>query len=237
MGLVLQRHSLLVQQTETIFHCCPAKNYRRLSFILCSSLEDWRHLHRPSSACTCPGEDHPGPRNNIGRGAPEVDIIEAWVSSMFSIGNRMHWLTRLKMPQSSLIHGRSWILRNCRSLLYRPWLKQLLSPASLTQASQSLQVAPFNADYQFVNSSPATTVANSAITYINTYLVRCSLFLFPFTFFPFPFSFSPAPPREVLFQNDRIDMANNIGRCISTSRLCCNTNSACSLSGKWWCVR
>jgi len=29
------------------------------------------------SACTCDGEDHPGPRNNLGRGAPEIDIFEA----------------------------------------------------------------------------------------------------------------------------------------------------------------
>ncbi|KIJ60820.1 glycoside hydrolase family 16 protein [Hydnomerulius pinastri MD-312] len=28
------------------------------------------------SACTCPGEDHPGPANNVGRGAPEIDILE-----------------------------------------------------------------------------------------------------------------------------------------------------------------
>jgi hypothetical protein len=28
-------------------------------------------------ACTCPGEDHPGPVNNIGRGAPEIDVLEA----------------------------------------------------------------------------------------------------------------------------------------------------------------
>jgi hypothetical protein len=27
-------------------------------------------------ACTCPGEDHPGPTNNRGRGAPEIDILE-----------------------------------------------------------------------------------------------------------------------------------------------------------------
>lgn len=32
-----------------------------------------------SSACTCKGEPHPGPRNNVGRGAPEIDIIEAQV--------------------------------------------------------------------------------------------------------------------------------------------------------------
>ncbi|KAJ8496348.1 hypothetical protein ONZ45_g12486 [Pleurotus djamor] len=29
------------------------------------------------SACTCPGEDHPGPVHNRGRGAPEIDIFEA----------------------------------------------------------------------------------------------------------------------------------------------------------------
>lgn len=29
------------------------------------------------SACTCPGQDHPGPANNKGRGAPEIDVIEA----------------------------------------------------------------------------------------------------------------------------------------------------------------
>ncbi|EIW55856.1 beta-glucan synthesis-associated [Trametes versicolor FP-101664 SS1] len=29
------------------------------------------------SACTCPGEEHPGPSNNVGRGVPEIDILEA----------------------------------------------------------------------------------------------------------------------------------------------------------------
>lgn len=33
------------------------------------------------SACTCPGEDHPGPRNDVGRSAPEIDLIEANVSA------------------------------------------------------------------------------------------------------------------------------------------------------------
>lgn len=28
------------------------------------------------SACTCPGEDHPGPNVNVGRGSPEVDLVE-----------------------------------------------------------------------------------------------------------------------------------------------------------------
>lgn len=31
------------------------------------------------SACTCPGEDHPGPDVTKGRAAPEVDIIEAQI--------------------------------------------------------------------------------------------------------------------------------------------------------------
>lgn len=29
------------------------------------------------SACTCDGEDHPGPTPKRGRGAPEIDILEA----------------------------------------------------------------------------------------------------------------------------------------------------------------
>nr|CDI53898.1 related to KRE6-glucan synthase subunit [Melanopsichium pennsylvanicum 4] len=32
-----------------------------------------------ASACTCPGEDHPGPSNNVGRSSPEIDIFEAQV--------------------------------------------------------------------------------------------------------------------------------------------------------------
>lgn len=32
-----------------------------------------------ASACTCKGQPHPGPKNNIGRGAPEIDILEAQV--------------------------------------------------------------------------------------------------------------------------------------------------------------
>lgn len=31
------------------------------------------------SACTCRGSDHPGPNVNIGRGAPEIDIIETQI--------------------------------------------------------------------------------------------------------------------------------------------------------------
>ena len=31
------------------------------------------------SACTCPGEDHPGPDVSVGRAAPEIDLIEAQI--------------------------------------------------------------------------------------------------------------------------------------------------------------
>lgn len=31
------------------------------------------------SACTCSGDDHPGPKNSVGRSAPEIDILEAQV--------------------------------------------------------------------------------------------------------------------------------------------------------------
>lgn len=32
-----------------------------------------------SSSCTCEGEDHPGPANNVGRGASEIDVFEMQV--------------------------------------------------------------------------------------------------------------------------------------------------------------
>ncbi len=31
------------------------------------------------SACTCPGTDHPGPSVSVGRGAPEIDVLEAQI--------------------------------------------------------------------------------------------------------------------------------------------------------------
>jgi len=33
------------------------------------------------SACTCPGSDHPGPSVNVGRGVPEIDILEAQIDT------------------------------------------------------------------------------------------------------------------------------------------------------------
>jgi hypothetical protein len=43
------------------------------------------------SRCTCPGEDHPGPKHSdgmyVGRSAPEIDVFEAQVCRMFMIYN------------------------------------------------------------------------------------------------------------------------------------------------------
>ncbi|OBZ77829.1 Beta-glucan synthesis-associated protein KRE6 [Grifola frondosa] len=38
------------------------------------------------SACTCPGEDHPGPDVTKGRGAPEIDILEAERNKTSGVG-------------------------------------------------------------------------------------------------------------------------------------------------------
>ncbi|PWZ01720.1 LOW QUALITY PROTEIN: SKN1-domain-containing protein [Testicularia cyperi] len=46
------------------------------------------------SACTCPGEDHPGPKdsdgNFVGRSAPEIDVFEAQVGN--GIGGSGQWM-------------------------------------------------------------------------------------------------------------------------------------------------
>jgi hypothetical protein len=39
------------------------------------------------SSCTCSGGDHPGPNVKTGRGAPEIDIIEAQVTAPTTGGN------------------------------------------------------------------------------------------------------------------------------------------------------
>lgn len=75
------------------------------------------------SACTCPGSDHPGPRESVGRGVPEIDIIETQVDV-------------------SVFRG---------------------------QVSQSFQTAPYNYQYQFVNTSPSATIYDDTMTTWNTY--------------------------------------------------------------------
>jgi len=37
------------------------------------------------SSCTCKGEDHPGPNVGVGRGAPEIDILEYVVAFSSSL--------------------------------------------------------------------------------------------------------------------------------------------------------
>lgn len=44
----------------------PSVSRLRLTFSSCAR-----------SACTCPGGDHPGPSTSTGRGAPEIDVLEA----------------------------------------------------------------------------------------------------------------------------------------------------------------
>lgn len=75
------------------------------------------------SACTCPGSDHPGPKYNVGRGVPEVDIIETQIDVSRFVG----------------------------------------------QVSQSYQCAPYNYQYNFDGTSPATTIYDSSVTTLNSY--------------------------------------------------------------------
>lgn len=75
------------------------------------------------SSCSCPGSDHPGPNVGVGRGVPEVDIIEAQVNI----------------------------------------------PERRGQASQSNQIAPFTASYNFDNSSTGSPIFDPSLTSFNNY--------------------------------------------------------------------
>ncbi|KAK4703593.1 beta-glucan synthesis-associated protein KRE6, partial [Phenoliferia sp. Uapishka_3] len=97
------------------------------------------------SACTCEGEDHPGPKNSngswVGRGASEIDIFEATVSSGGGqISQSGQWV--------------NYTLHNAASLL--------------TPALQ----APFNPSYLFLNTSTdyVEYFDNAANSRANTYL-------------------------------------------------------------------
>lgn len=74
------------------------------------------------SSCTCPGQDHPGPNVQTGRGVPEIDIFETQVDVTVFEG----------------------------------------------QVSQSFQTAPYNYQYQFTSTTPATTLQDSQ-TQLNSY--------------------------------------------------------------------
>lgn len=43
-----------------------------------------------SSSCTCPGEDHPGPHNNVARMVPELDIFEVQVTGKHSFASQSY---------------------------------------------------------------------------------------------------------------------------------------------------
>ena len=61
------------QKSTTIsYHGYPASVYRKP--LSCK--------HVSIRACTCPGEDHPGPSTDVGRGAPEIDIFEAEINKL-----------------------------------------------------------------------------------------------------------------------------------------------------------
>jgi len=77
------------------------------------------------SRCSCPGEDHPGPKHDdgtfVGRSAPEIDIFEATTEG----------------PNGAV--------------------------------SQSGQWAPFNADYQWFNTTDNLIIPDPTITVLNSY--------------------------------------------------------------------
>lgn len=77
------------------------------------------------SACTCPGESHPGPAradgSYVGRAAPEIDIFEATIDG------------------------------------------------GVGKVSQSGQWAPFNAQYDWLNTTANLIISNPAVTELNGY--------------------------------------------------------------------
>ncbi|ORY74277.1 glycoside hydrolase family 16 protein [Leucosporidium creatinivorum] len=70
------------------------------------------------SACTCPGEDHPGPNVKTGRGAPEIDILEGQIAPNGKQGS----------------------------------------------ASQSIQMAPMDAGYLWLNTTPYIQTWDTSLT-------------------------------------------------------------------------
>lgn len=73
-------------------------------------------------SCTCPGEDHPGPRVDVARGVPEIDIFETQVQ------------------------GKDY-----------------------SSASQSYQVGPFDADYNWNKNNDTYQIFDRDISEVNTY--------------------------------------------------------------------
>ncbi|KAH9808976.1 family 16 glycoside hydrolase [Melampsora americana] len=69
-----------------------------------------------TSACTCKGEDHPGPHEGVGRSGPEIDVLEA----QYGYG----------------------------------------ANGNIGSVSQSIQIAPMDAGYQWANDSSSMHIVN-----------------------------------------------------------------------------
>lgn len=87
-----------------------------------------------ASACTCPGEDHPGPNVRVGRGAPESTSL---------CSRSYHWH---ELASDLRVHSLVDIIEG--QVDYR----------GVGSASQSIQVAPIDAGYAWKNSTPDTVV-------------------------------------------------------------------------------
>lgn len=116
------------------------------------------------SACTCKGEDHPGPSVKTGRAAPVRFLICSLtpMSDPMNAGNRYHRSVRL----------RSWECAVTARIDMADRQISYVDGEMVGTVSQSAQFAPYNANYRFDNSSSATTVYDPSVTYINDYLVR-----------------------------------------------------------------
>jgi hypothetical protein len=87
-----------------------------------------------ASACTCPGEDHPGPNVKTGRGAPESEFH----SPPF------------------FAHSTICLFTNVANIV--DIIEAQVDYRGTGSASQSIQVAPIDAGYNWLNNTPDTIV-------------------------------------------------------------------------------
>lgn len=69
------------------------------------------------SACTCPGSDHPGPSVTVGRGVPEIDIIEARADTV-----KVQGLVSQSLQVAPYSPGHNWIQSPPGATLYNSTL-------------------------------------------------------------------------------------------------------------------
>lgn len=70
---------------------------------------------RLHSACSCPGSDHPGPDVTVGRGAPEIDILEAEKDKLAVAGQVVSQSAQFAPFTHDYLYGldsESWTLYN-----------------------------------------------------------------------------------------------------------------------------